>query len=96
MATQNILRATEQLKTGLTDGIEKLKDFSEDARDRFEAARKDLKRGIKTTQTAVRDAAQATRRKVGERPLTALAATALTGLALGFTLGWLMGHKRRS
>ena len=96
MATQNIARATEQVKTGLADGIEKLKDFSEDVKDRFESARKDLKRGIETTQTAVKDAAQAARRKVGERPLTALAATALTGLALGFTVGWLVGLKRRS
>lgn len=96
MATQSVARATEQLKTGLADGIEKIKDFSEDVKDRFESVRKDLKRGIETTQTAVKDAAQETRRRTRERPLTALAATAITGLALGFTAGWLAGHKRRS
>ncbi len=96
MATRNIIDATEQLKAGLTDGIEKLKDFSETAKDRFESARAEIKHGIETTQAAVKDAVNDVRNQARKRPLTALAATALTGLALGIALGWLTGYKRRS
>ncbi len=96
MATRNIVDATEQLKAGLADGIEKLKDFSESARDRFEFAAEEIRHGIETTQAAVKDAVNDVRNQARKRPLTALAATALTGLALGITLGWLAGYKRRS
>lgn len=96
MATQNIVHTADQFKSGLADGIEKLKDFSEDVRDRFESARVDVKRGIETTQAAVKDAARDVRRQVRTHPLTALAATAITGLALGFTAGWLVGNDRHS
>jgi len=96
MATQNIVHAADQLKSGLADGIEKLKDFSENVKDRFESARVDVKRGIDTTQAAVKDAARDARRQVRTRPLTALAATAIAGLVLGFTAGWLVGNNRHS
>lgn len=96
MATQNIVHAADQLKSGLVDGIEKLKDFSGDVKDHFESARVDVKRGIETTQAAVKDAARDARRRVRTRPLTALAATAIAGLALGFTAGWLVGNNRHS
>ncbi len=96
MATQNIIDATEQLKAGLADGIEKLKDFSGKVKDRFESARADVTRGLETTKAAVKDAVEDVRHQVRTRPFTALAATAITGLALGITAGWLIGHKRRS
>lgn len=96
MAATGIARATEQLKTGLTESVEKIKEFSEDVKNRVESIQKDVKRGIETTQTAVKDVAQEARRKTREHPLTALAVTAGTGLALGFIVGWVTGHKRRS
>lgn len=96
MATQNIAYLTEQLKAGLADGMEKLKDFSETAKDRFESARAEIKHGLETTQAAAKDAVNGVRNQARKRPFTALAATAITGLALGITLGWLAGHKRRS
>ena len=92
MATQNIIHATGQ---GLADGMERLRDFSEDVKDRFESARVDVKRGIETTQAAVKDAARDARRQVRTRPLTALTATAVVGLAFGFAVGWLVGNDRR-
>lgn len=96
MATQNIAFTAGQFKAGLTDRIEKLKDFSENVKDRFDSACTDVQRGVATTQAAVKDAVIDVRRKVRTRPFTALAATAMTSLALGLTVGWALGRNRRS
>ncbi len=95
MATENLVNAAEQLKTGFADGMDLLKDFSVTVKESFESAGSDIRRGVQTTKAAVNDAVKEAHHAIQKRPFTALAAIAAGSLALGLTVGWLAGHKRR-
>lgn len=95
MATHNLVDAAEQLKTGFADGIDMLKEFSVTVKEGFESAGSDIKRGVRTTKAAVDDAVKEAQHAIQKRPFTVLAAIAAGSLALGLTVGWLAGHKRR-
>jgi ElaB/YqjD/DUF883 family membrane-anchored ribosome-binding protein len=95
MPAENFVIGVENLKTGLAEGIEVLKDFSVTVKEGFESAGTDIKRGVQATKAAVEDAVTEAQKVIKKRPFTALAATAAGGLALGLALGWLVGHRRR-
>ncbi|MGE5324994.1 MAG: hypothetical protein ACM3SW_19155 [Actinomycetota bacterium] len=94
MATDNVAIATEQIKAGITNGVEKFKEFSDTLKENFETAQKEIQRGVQRSRKAVDGAIQDTRYGIRNRPLQSVAISAAGGLVIGLALGWLIGHRR--
>lgn len=95
MATDNIAVATETLKTEITHGVEKLKDFSGALKENFDTAEKEIRRGLQRGKVAVENAVRDTRYEIRNRPFSSVAISAAGGLVIGLALGWLIGHRRK-
>lgn len=95
MATPNVALATEQIKTGITNGVEKLKELSDSLKENLETAQKEIQRGVQRSRKAVEGAIQDTRYGIRNRPLGSVAISAASGLLIGLALGWLVGHRRK-
>ena len=94
MASQGIAYATEQIKTEIASGMEKLKDFSDTLKENFETAQREIRRSVQRGRVALEETADETRRTIKSHPLASVAISAGAGLVVGLTLGWLIGSRR--
>jgi len=94
MAT-DVALAAEQIKAGITNGVDKLREVSDTLRENFETAQKEIHRGVERSRKAVEGAIQDTRYGIRNRPLGSVAISAAGGLVIGMALGWLIGHRRK-
>ena len=95
MASQGIAYATEQIKTEIANRVEKLKDLSGSLKENFETAQRELRRGVERGRVAVEETVDDTRRTIKGHPLASVAISAVGGLIIGITIGWLIGSRRR-
>lgn len=95
MTTANVASLGEQLKTHLSDAVEKTKEISEGIRDRVGSGYRAVHRGVRNAKAATEDAIESTRGEIKERPLTITAAALATGFAAGLLTGWLIGSRRK-
>lgn len=95
MATDNVGVATETLKTEITNGVEKLKDFSGTLKENFETAEREIRRGLQRGRVAVENAVRDARYEIKSRPFASVAVSATGGLIVGLALGWLIGYRRK-
>ena len=96
MRTENVLPTIEDLKNGASEFAEVARDFSTKAGRKFDAAYDTARHGVRQARVAVEDAVEDTRHEIKERPLTAVAVTALGAFAIGMTAGWFIAGRRRS
>jgi ElaB/YqjD/DUF883 family membrane-anchored ribosome-binding protein len=94
MASQGIAYATEQIKTEIVNGVEKLKDISGTLKENLETAQKEIRRSVQRGKVAVEHTVDGTRRTIKNRPLTSAAVCAGGGLALGLAIGWLITRRK--
>jgi ElaB/YqjD/DUF883 family membrane-anchored ribosome-binding protein len=96
MRTENVLPTIEDLKNGASEVAELARDISAKAGRKLDAAYENTRRGVRQARVAVEDAVEDTRHEIKERPLTAMAVTALGAFAIGMTAGWFIAGRRRS
>jgi hypothetical protein len=77
MATQGIAYATEQIKTEIASGMEKLKDFSDTLKENFETAQREIRRSVQRGRVAFEETADETRRTIKSHPLASWTDTRL-------------------
>lgn len=94
MPTSGVAQATEQIKTEIVNGVEKLKELSGTLKENFETAQKEIRRGVQRSKVAVEDAVDDTRHTIKARPLASMGVSAAAGLVVGVALGWLIGRRR--
>jgi ElaB/YqjD/DUF883 family membrane-anchored ribosome-binding protein len=94
MPSEGIAYATEQIKTEIVNGVEKLKDFSGTLKENFGAAQKEIRRGVQRGKLAVEHSVDDTRRTIKNSPLASVAICAGGGLAVGVVIGWLIGRRK--
>ncbi len=95
MGTNTIAVATEQIKSEIIEGVEKLKEFSGTLKDNFDVAQKEIRRGVQRSRKAAENALEDARYGIKNRPLTWVAASAGGGLVIGLALGWVIGYRRK-
>jgi ElaB/YqjD/DUF883 family membrane-anchored ribosome-binding protein len=95
MPTDSIAHATEQIRSEIANGVEKLKDLSGTLKENFETAQKEIRRGVQRGRVAVEQTVDDTRRTIKTRPFAAVAVSAAGGLAIGLAIGLLIGNRRR-
>lgn len=95
MGTDTIAVATEQIKSEIIEGVEKLKEFSGAIKDNFEVAQKEIRRGVQRSKKAAENVLDDARYNIKSRPVTWIAASAGAGLVLGLALGWAVAYRRK-
>jgi ElaB/YqjD/DUF883 family membrane-anchored ribosome-binding protein len=95
MPTEGIAYATEQIKTEIASGVEKLKDLSGTLKENFETAQREIRRGVQRGKVAAEERLDETRRTIKSHPMASVAISAGAGLVVGLTLGWLIGSRRK-
>lgn len=95
MATDNVAVATEALKTEITHGVEKLKEFSGALKENLETAEREIRHGLQRGRVAVENVVKDARYEIKSRPFASVAVSAAGGLVVGLALGWVIGHRRK-
>jgi hypothetical protein len=95
MNTATISDAREQAKTGFFEIAEKVKDFSDNVRERCKDAYRDAERGARRMKIAAESGIDETRQQIKSRPLTAMAVVASGAFIAGAILGFFGGRSAR-
>jgi ElaB/YqjD/DUF883 family membrane-anchored ribosome-binding protein len=96
MKLENGAYTDEQAKNTVAELAERARDFSGMMKDKLDDASQELRRGVRRAKAATADAMEDARHGIKSRPLTAVAVTAGSALAVGMLAGWLFGMRRRS
>jgi ElaB/YqjD/DUF883 family membrane-anchored ribosome-binding protein len=95
MKTAAVMQATDQVKEGLYDISEKVKDFSDNVNERWKDTRDDLQRRARKFKTATENKMEEARFRIKTKPLTAVSAAAGGAFLLGIVIGWATTRRRR-
>lgn len=95
MITETISDATEQIRSGLANGVEKVKEFSGELKDRMDGVRNEVEHGVRRGKIVVEHAVNDAEHRIKKNPWTAVALSAAGGLVVGLASGWLLGYRRR-
>jgi hypothetical protein len=95
MKTEAFTETGEQVRAGLSDLAESLRDFSGDLRDRLKDTREVLERRARKIRTAAEDGIEDARRTIKSHPLTFVAGVASGAFVLGALAGWAACRNRR-
>jgi ElaB/YqjD/DUF883 family membrane-anchored ribosome-binding protein len=93
---KNIAMVSEQLKTGISDTLDKAKEISGKIKAHADTTYRRIEHGINRAKTAAEDAVEETRHEIREHPLTAVAIVAGSTFALGLLTGWLITRKTKA
>jgi ElaB/YqjD/DUF883 family membrane-anchored ribosome-binding protein len=95
MKTATVLQAADQVKDGIVEISERVKEFSENVTERWNDTRDDLQRRARKIKSATEDKMQEARYRIKANPLTVVAAVASGAFLLGVVTGWAASKNRR-
>ncbi len=95
MKLENVAFDGQQVKDGIADAVEKIKEFPAEIKKSVDEAYKTVAKGVRRTQVAAEEAADDARRGIKARPLTSVTTAAFAGIGVGVLVGWLIARGRR-
>jgi ElaB/YqjD/DUF883 family membrane-anchored ribosome-binding protein len=95
MKAATLTQAGEQVKDGLTDLSDRVKEFSGNINERWKDTRDDLQRRVRKIKTATEDRMEEARHRIKADPLKVVAAVASGAFLLGVITGWAASKARR-
>lgn len=94
MNAETLVQAGEQVKAGITDFSDRVKDLSGNITERWNETRKDLERRARQIKGATEDGIDEARHRIKARPIAHVAGAAGGAFALGLLTGLLIGRRR--
>lgn len=95
MRTATVMQAADQVKDGLIDFSEAVKELSEDVGERWKGTRHDLHRRAKKIRIATEDGLDEARFRIKAHPLRVVATVASGAFLLGVITGLSASGRRR-
>lgn len=95
MKAATVLAAADQVKDGIVELSDLVKDFSGDVNERWKDTRHDLHRRARKLRIATEDRLEDARHRVKANPLTVVTAVASGAFLLGVVTGWAAAKNHR-
>lgn len=95
MSTQTFTNAGEQVRAGLSEFADKLKDFSDTVTEQWQDVRADAGRRAKKIKIAAEEGIDQARHQIKSRPFSTVAVVATGAFVLGGLVGWIVAKPRR-
>jgi ElaB/YqjD/DUF883 family membrane-anchored ribosome-binding protein len=95
MKTEPLAQAGEQVKDGLIELSDKVKEFSGNVNERWKDTRNDLQRRARKIKSVTEDGLEEARHRIKADPLKVVAAVASGAFLLGIVTGWAASKSRR-
>lgn len=95
MKTATVLQAADQVKDGITELSERVKEISGNVTERWKDTREDLERSARKIRIATEDKIEEARFRIKANPLTVVGAVAGGAFLLGIVTGWAASKNRR-
>jgi len=95
MKAATVVQAADQVRDGLTELSDRVREFSGDISERWKDTRDDLQRQARKIKVATEDRVEEARAHIKAKPLTVVAAVASGAFLLGMVAGWAASRGRR-
>lgn len=95
MKAASVLQAADQLKDGITDFSDRVKELSGTMGERWKDTREDFERSARKLRIATEDKLEEARFRIKANPLAVVSAIAGGAFLLGVVTGWAASKNRR-